>query len=61
MAMKSKKICIDCGRVYLGGENSHYCPQCFKKVLSKHAKELNLNKLGNEAYSKLCAERRARK
>lgn len=56
--MKSKLICEGCGRVFVGIK-AHRCPECLKKLCSERAKKTNLNRLGNEAYSKLCAERRA--
>lgn len=48
----AKWICNDCGLVYEGGPYSHYCPECRRRRLSEAAKARNLNKLGNEAYSK---------
>ena len=60
MATKAKTICEDCGKVFDGGPYAYFCPECRKKRLSKAAKDRNLNKLGNDAYSEQCAIRRAR-
>ena len=59
MATKAKTICEDCGKVFDGGPYAYFCPECRKKRLSKAAKDRNLNKLGNGAYSEQCAIRRA--
>ena len=59
MATKAKTICEDCGKVFDGGPYAYFCPECRKKRLSKAAKDRNLNKLGNDAYSEQCAIRRA--
>lgn len=44
-------ICVGCGKVFKG-KYAYYCPACLKKMKSERAKRINLNKLGNEAYSK---------
>ena len=54
-----KGICEDCESVFEYKVNAFLCPDCRKKKLSRDAKERNLNKLGNAAYSKKCAMRRA--
>ena len=54
------EICADCGKVYEAGTHQRLCKTCLRKRLSEQAKKRNLNKIGNEAYSKLCAERRAK-
>ena len=59
MATKAKTICEDCGKVFDGGPYAYFCPECRKKRLSKAAKDRNLNKLGNDAYSEQCAIRHA--
>ena len=59
MATKAKTICEDCGKVFDGGPYAYFCSKCRKKRLSKAAKDRNLNKLGNDAYSEQCAIRRA--
>ena len=59
MTAKAKTICEDCGKVFDGGPYAYFCPECRKKRLSKAAKDRNLNKLGNDAYSEQCAIRRA--
>lgn len=48
-------ICEDCGKVFKG-KYAYYCPECRRKRLSNVAKRRNLNKIGNEAYSKQQAE-----
>lgn len=55
--MKSKLVCEDCGREFLGVK-ARRCAECFRKRLSMYAKARNLNKMGNEAYSRICAEKR---
>lgn len=45
-----KDICGDCGKVFLR-KYAFLCPECRKKRLSRYAKERNLNKIGNDAYS----------
>ena len=59
MTAKAKTICEDCGKVFDGGPYSYFCAGCRKRRLSKAAKDRNLNKLGNDAYSEQCAIRRA--
>jgi hypothetical protein len=44
-------ICDRCEKVFMG-KYAYICPECRKKVSSETAKKTNLNKLGNEAYSK---------
>lgn len=44
-------ICEDCEKVFMGGPNAFFCPECRKKRLREAAKQRNLNKLGNDAYS----------
>lgn len=56
----TKNICEDCNAVYEGGPRSFLCPRCRKKRLSDEAKRRNLNKLGNDAYSKQRAEKKAK-
>lgn len=57
----NKEICQDCGMVFEPKSNRAFiCPKCHRKRLSRYAKERNLNKLGNDAYSKLCAVRRTK-
>lgn len=51
-----KVICEDCGAVFLGGQNAHFCPVCRRIRLSETAKKRNLNKIGNNAYPKQQAE-----
>ena len=56
----AKEICQECERIF--EPKSHkamICPECHRKRLSRYAKERNLNKLGNDAYSKQQAERRS--
>ena len=45
-----KDICTDCGKVFLR-RYGFLCPECRKKRRSRCAKERNLNKIGNDAYS----------
>lgn len=51
-------ICERCEKVFMG-KYAFICPECRKKASSKSAKARNLNKLGNEAYSKQQAEIKA--
>lgn len=56
----AKEICQECECVF--EPKSHkamICPKCHRAILSRCAKERKLNKLGNEAYSKQQANRRA--
>ena len=56
----AKEICQDCERVFEPKSNRGFiCPECHRRRLSRYAKERNLNKIGNDAHSKMCAERRA--
>ena len=56
----AKEICQDCECVFEPKSNKGMiCPKCHRKRLSQYAKDRNLNKLGNDAYSKQQAERRA--
>lgn len=56
----AKEICQDCECVFEAKSNrAKICPKCHRKRLSQCAKVRNLNKLGNDAYSKQQAERRA--
>ena len=50
-------LCEDCGKVFYG-KYAHICPECRKVRVSRYAKERNLSKLGNDAYSKQQAEKR---
>ena len=48
----AKEICQDCECIF--EPKSHkgmICVKCHRKRLSRYAKERNLNKLGNDAYS----------
>lgn len=55
----AKEICQECDRIFETKSNKGMiCPECHKKILSRCAKERNLNKLGNEAYSKQQEEKR---
>lgn len=55
----AKEICDDCGKVFEAGPKAFLCKECRSKRLSEAAKKRGLNKLGNEAYSKQQAERKA--
>ena len=56
----AKEVCEDCGKVFEPKSNRGFiCPECHRKRLSRYAKERNLNKLGNDAYSEQQAIRRA--
>ena len=58
--MMAKEICQDCGKLFEPKSNKAFiCPDCHKKRLSQYAKERKLNKIGNDAYSQICADRRA--
>lgn len=52
------EICEDCQRVFDAGPKEFICKACRRKRLSRYAKERGLSRLGNEAYSKIAAERR---
>ena len=54
----SKRYCVDCGSSYIGGSKAHYCQRCRGKRQSGWAKENGLNRMGNEAHSRKCAENR---
>ena len=47
-----KVICEDCNKVFEGGSKAFFCPDCRKRRRSEAAKKRNLNKIGNDAYSK---------
>ena len=51
-------VCARCGKVFMG-KNAYICYECRKKVSSENAKKINLNKLGNAAYSKQQAKKNA--
>lgn len=56
----SKEVCQDCGGLFDAKSNRAFiCPDCHRKRLSRYAKERQLNKIGNAAYSEMCAIRRA--
>ena len=55
------EICEDCGKTFEGGPNAFLCRSCRHKRLSEYAKRRNLNKLGNDAYSKQRAEAKSRR
>ena len=58
----AKEICQECECIFEPKSNkAMICPECHRKILSRCAKERNLNKLGNEAYSKQQAERKNKK
>lgn len=48
----SKTICEDCGKVFEYKFKAFFCSDCRKRRQSEAAKKRNLNKLGNDAYSK---------
>ena len=52
------EICADCGKSFEAGPNAHLCIRCRKIRLSQYAKNRNLNKIGNDAYSEQCRQRR---
>lgn len=54
-----KATCMDCGCVFEFKIKAVICPACHKERIRRYAKERNLNKLGNEAYAKKCAMRKA--
>lgn len=55
----AKELCQDCGCVFEPkSSKGMICPKCHRKRLSQYAKARNLNKLGNDAYSKQQAERK---
>lgn len=58
--MPGKEICQECEKLFTPKSNKALiCPSCHRKRLSQYAKERGLNKLGNDAYSEMCAIRRA--
>ena len=53
-----EKVCDDCGCVfYAKSKKAHICPTCKRKRQSQQAKRRNLNKIGNDAYSKQQGEK----
>ena len=60
LSAQTPVICEDCEKVFMGGPNAFFCPKCRSKRLRSAAKERNLNKLGNEAYSMQQAEKKTR-
>lgn len=51
--------CQRCGgRFESVRETARYCPQCRIAASRKSAKERGLNRMGNEAYSRQCRQRR---
>lgn len=56
----AKELCQDCGRVFEPkSSKGMICLECHRKRLSRYAKERKLSKLGNDAYSKQQARRKA--
>ena len=51
-------ICEKCEKVFYG-KKAFICPDCLRVIASERAKRIGLNKMGNEAYSKKQAERKA--
>lgn len=55
----AKEMCQDCGKAFNPkSDRAFICPDCHKKRLSRYAKARQLNKIGNDAHSKMCAIRR---
>ena len=55
----AKEICQECECIFETKRSTAvFCPECRREILSRCAKERNLNKWGNEAYSKQQAEKR---
>ena len=55
----SKEIRQECERIFEPkSSKGMICPECHRKRLSQYAKARNLNKLGNDAYSKQQSERK---
>lgn len=52
-------VCERCEKVFMG-KYAFICPECRIKASRESAKRRNLNKLGNDAYSKQQAERNSR-
>lgn len=44
-------LCEDCGKLFEGGKNAHYCPECRRRRQIEGAKKRDLSKLGNAARS----------
>ena len=57
----AKEICTDCGNIFDAGPYSFLCKSCRRIRLSETAKARNLNKLGNDAYSKQQAQLKAKR
>ena len=56
----AKELCQDCMCIFEPkSSKGMICPECHRKRLSQYAKERNLNKLGNDAYSEQQARRGA--
>jgi len=49
---KAPVICEECKRVFYGGVNAYFCPDCRKKKLSELAKKRNLSGIGRAAQRK---------
>ena len=50
-------VCERCEKVFMG-KYAFICPECRKRASRESAKRRNLNKLGNDAYSKQQAKKR---
>ena len=50
-------VCERCEKVFMG-KYAFICPECRIKASRESAKRRNLNKLGNDAYSKQQAKKR---
>lgn len=53
------EVCESCGKVFQT-KYGFFCPECLKKQKSERAKNIGLNRLGNEAYSNQQAEIKAK-
>ena len=51
--------CQDCGTVFYGSPNRHFCNNCLKRRQSERAKAMNLNKIGVAAHVANTTGRRA--
>lgn len=49
---KAPVICEGCERVFYGGVNAYFCPECRKKKLSELAKKRDLSGIGRAAQRK---------
>ena len=50
--MLCKEICEDCGKLFIGGANAYFCPECRIRRQRESAKRRNLSQIGINARKK---------